>query len=142
MTKSRKVSNQTVTIDQRERRVGRLRNERLVEIAVKAAGVLGSLADVQRWLVTPAIGLDGRRLIDLISMSAGTEAVRKHLIRMDHASTIDAASADVLSIVTAAFIGNPCHSTCTLLASCGGDALNMFTREQLKRALQKRSRPG
>jgi putative toxin-antitoxin system antitoxin component (TIGR02293 family) len=56
----------------------------LIEITTLAESVLGSLEDAEQWLVTPAIGLDGRKPIDLISTRAGAEMVKTHLIRMDY----------------------------------------------------------
>ncbi|RZL93729.1 MAG: DUF2384 domain-containing protein [Variovorax sp.] len=56
----------------------------LIEITTMAEGVLGSLADAEQWLVTPAIGLDGRKPIDLVSTRPGAEMVKAHLVRMDY----------------------------------------------------------
>jgi putative toxin-antitoxin system antitoxin component (TIGR02293 family) len=49
-----------------------------------ATGVLGSRKLAMVWLSKPAIGLDGRRPIDLLDTPAGIEAVDVLLTRMDH----------------------------------------------------------
>ena len=57
----------------------------LTELAAMAVLVLGSQADAEQWLETPALGLDGRRrAVDLVSTPAGAERVRAHLVRLDH----------------------------------------------------------
>lgn len=56
----------------------------LIEITSLAESVLGSHAEAEQWLVTPALGLDGRKPIDLIATRAGAEMVKAHLVRMDH----------------------------------------------------------
>ena len=42
------------------------------------------MAEAEQWLVTPALGLDGRKPIDLMSTRAGGEMVKAHLTRMDY----------------------------------------------------------
>ena len=56
----------------------------LIEITSLAEGVLGSHAEAEQWLVTPALGLEGRKPIDLVATRAGAEMVKAHLIRMDY----------------------------------------------------------
>lgn len=52
-------------------------------VLAKAADVLGSLDEAQRWLEQPALGLDGRKPIDLLSTPEGVEMVETLLGRMD-----------------------------------------------------------
>lgn len=56
----------------------------LIELTALAERVLGSPTEAGQWLVAPAVGLDGRRPMDLIATSTGAEMVRAHLIRMDY----------------------------------------------------------
>ena len=56
----------------------------LIEITSLAENVLGSHAEAEQWLMTPAVGLDGRKPIDLIATRAGAEMVKTHLIRIDY----------------------------------------------------------
>ncbi len=61
-------------------------SDRLLRIAAvmkQAADVLGSGAAAEHWLVTPAIGLDQRRPLDLLQSVEGTEMVTTLLTRMD-----------------------------------------------------------
>ena len=57
---------------------------RLASVAEQAIDVLGSQAAAERWLSTPAMGLDQRIPIDLLQSSEGTDLVRTLLTRMDH----------------------------------------------------------
>ena len=57
---------------------------RLVSVTSQAIDVLGSLEAAERWLSTPAIGLDQRKPIDLLRSSGGTELVKTLLTRMDY----------------------------------------------------------
>lgn len=57
---------------------------RVAEIAAKAIGVFGSSEDAQRFLEEPAMALDGKRPIDLLSTPAGAQLVERHLIRLDY----------------------------------------------------------
>jgi putative toxin-antitoxin system antitoxin component (TIGR02293 family) len=56
----------------------------LAEVLSKAEDALGDRADAERWLVTPAIGLNSRRPIDLMATSQGAELVKTLLDRMAH----------------------------------------------------------
>ena len=56
----------------------------LAAVTMQAIKVLGSAEVAQRWLSSPAIGLDGRRPIDLIRSRAGTELVTTLLGRMEY----------------------------------------------------------
>jgi putative toxin-antitoxin system antitoxin component (TIGR02293 family) len=53
------------------------------ETFARAADVLGSAEAAERWMATPAIGLNQRRPIDLMSTPAGVGLVRDLLERMD-----------------------------------------------------------
>ena len=57
---------------------------RLVSVTSQAIGVLGSQEAAERWLESPAIGLDRRRPIELLQSSEGTEMVKTLLTRMDY----------------------------------------------------------
>jgi putative toxin-antitoxin system antitoxin component (TIGR02293 family) len=57
---------------------------RFAEVLAKAADVLGSREEAERWMVTPATGLDQRRPIDLLSTPTGTALVEEFLDRLDH----------------------------------------------------------
>lgn|GEM_PF-342304 len=56
----------------------------LIEITSMAENILGSHAEAEEWLLKPALGLDGRKPIDLIATSSGAELVRDHLTRMEY----------------------------------------------------------
>lgn len=60
------------------------RTLRLVSVTSLAIDVLGSQEAAERWLESPAIGLDRRKPIDLLQSSEGTEMVRTLLTRMDY----------------------------------------------------------
>lgn len=57
---------------------------KLAEAVARASDVFGSRAAAEAWLEAPATGLDGRRPIDLLASTAGTEAVLTFLERIDH----------------------------------------------------------
>lgn len=54
----------------------------LAEVLTKAEEVLGSREDAEQWLATPAIGLDSRRPIDLMTTAQGAELVKTLLDQM------------------------------------------------------------
>ena len=54
------------------------------EIVAKAVDVLGSHEAAERFLEEPALALDGKRPIDLLSTPAGVELVDRHLTRIDY----------------------------------------------------------
>lgn len=56
---------------------------KLAEVVAKATGVFGSLEEAERWLDRPAIGLNQKRPIDLLSTTAGIEVVEQYLERME-----------------------------------------------------------
>jgi len=60
------------------------RTWKFAEILAKATDVLGSQDVAERWLEAPAIGLDQRRPIDLLSTPAGVELVEDYLVRLDY----------------------------------------------------------
>lgn len=53
------------------------------EIVAKAVDVFGSHEAAERFLEEPAMALDRKRPIDLISTPAGAELVERHLARID-----------------------------------------------------------
>ncbi|MGF7207790.1 putative toxin-antitoxin system antitoxin component (TIGR02293 family) [Skermanella aerolata] len=57
---------------------------KFAETLAKAAAVLGSQEEAERWLERPAIGLDQRRPIDLLSTPAGVEMVENLLERLEY----------------------------------------------------------
>ena len=57
---------------------------RLVAVTHLAISVLGSQDAAERWLASPAIGLDDRKPIDLLQSSEGTDMVKTLLTRMDY----------------------------------------------------------
>lgn len=60
------------------------RTLRLAAVTEQAADALGSWEAAERWLASPAMGLDQRRPIDLLQSSEGTELVKTLLTRMDY----------------------------------------------------------
>lgn len=60
------------------------RTLRLASVTEQAIDVLGSQEAAERWLASPALGLDQRRPIDLLQSTEGTELVRALLTRIDH----------------------------------------------------------
>ncbi|OWJ67992.1 antitoxin [Inquilinus limosus] len=57
---------------------------KFAEILARTTDVFGSQEAAERWMETPAIGLDQRRPIDLLSTPAGVGLVVDHLIRLDY----------------------------------------------------------
>jgi putative toxin-antitoxin system antitoxin component (TIGR02293 family) len=55
---------------------------KFAEILAKATGILGSQEEAEAFLERPALGLNQRRPIDLLSTPAGIELVEDHLERM------------------------------------------------------------
>jgi putative toxin-antitoxin system antitoxin component (TIGR02293 family) len=56
---------------------------KFAEILSKATTVLGSQNEAEQWLERPAIGLNRRRPIDLLSTTAGAELVEQYLERIE-----------------------------------------------------------
>ena len=57
---------------------------RLVAATSQAIAVFGTQEAAERWLASPAIGLDQRKPIDLLQSSEGTELVKTLLSRMEY----------------------------------------------------------
>lgn len=53
-------------------------------LLAKAAAVLGSQAEAEMWMLQHALGLEGRRPIDLLATAAGSDLVREYLERLDY----------------------------------------------------------
>lgn len=60
------------------------RTWKFVEILAKATEVFGSQEEAERWMERPAIALDQRRPIDLMTTPAGSDLVEDHLQRLDY----------------------------------------------------------
>lgn len=60
------------------------RTWRFAEILTKAEDVFGDPDEAQRWMNTPAMGLEGHKPIDLITTQVGYELVDDFLTRMDY----------------------------------------------------------
>ena len=54
------------------------------EILAKPSATLGSQEDAERWLRTPAIGLNRQRPIDLLATRAGAEIVENFLSQLEY----------------------------------------------------------
>jgi putative toxin-antitoxin system antitoxin component (TIGR02293 family) len=57
---------------------------KFAEILAKATSVMGSQEAAEQWLERPAMGLDQRRPIDLLSTPAGVELVETLLKRIEY----------------------------------------------------------
>jgi putative toxin-antitoxin system antitoxin component (TIGR02293 family) len=57
---------------------------RLVAVTSQAIKVLGNQEAAERWLASPAMGLDQRKPIDLLQSSEGTDLVKTLLSRMEY----------------------------------------------------------
>jgi len=60
------------------------RTWKFAEVLSLATEVFGSQKAAELWLEKPALGLDGRRPIDLLQTPAGTEAVETLLMQIDY----------------------------------------------------------
>jgi len=60
------------------------RTWKFAEILAKATEVLGSRSAAEEWLERPAIGLDRRRPIDLLTTAAGVEIVENYLEQIEY----------------------------------------------------------
>jgi putative toxin-antitoxin system antitoxin component (TIGR02293 family) len=64
--------------------IDELRAIRHAEVLAKATEVFGSQEQAEQWLEQPAIGLDGKRPVDLLETIPGTEMVKKYLGRLEY----------------------------------------------------------
>lgn len=60
------------------------RTWKFAEILGRAIALFGSRAEAEGWLERPAMALERRRPIDLLSTPAGVEAVEDHLTRLEY----------------------------------------------------------
>jgi putative toxin-antitoxin system antitoxin component (TIGR02293 family) len=60
------------------------RTWKFVEILAKATEIFGSQEEAERWLERPAMALNQRRPIDLMTTPAGSDLVEDHLQRLDY----------------------------------------------------------
>lgn len=60
------------------------RTWKFAEILGRASDLFGSQEEAEQWLERPAMALDGRRPIDLLSTPAGVETVEEHLTRLEY----------------------------------------------------------
>jgi putative toxin-antitoxin system antitoxin component (TIGR02293 family) len=56
----------------------------LAEIVAMAEDVMGSRKDAEKWLLSPAMGLNGSRPIDLLRTQQGAQLVSEFLERLRH----------------------------------------------------------
>lgn len=54
------------------------------ELLARATDLLGSQEEAERWLDRPAMALEGRRPIDLLSTPAGVELIDDYLTRLEY----------------------------------------------------------
>ena len=57
---------------------------KFAEILAKASEIFGSQEDAERWLGLPALGLEGRRPLDLLASPAGVALVEDLLTRLEY----------------------------------------------------------
>ena len=57
---------------------------RFAEILSRATAIFGSQAEAEAWLDRPALALDQRKPLDLLSTPAGVESVEDHLTRVEY----------------------------------------------------------
>ncbi|NBA93494.1 antitoxin Xre/MbcA/ParS toxin-binding domain-containing protein [Pseudomonas sp. R5(2019)] len=57
---------------------------RLAKVLSKAEDVLGERQEAVKWMITPALGLEGRVPLDLLTTEVGFELVDDLLTRMDY----------------------------------------------------------
>ena len=60
------------------------RTWKFAEILGRATELFGSQAEAEEWLERPAMALEQRKPIDLLSTPAGVETVQDHLTRLEH----------------------------------------------------------
>lgn len=64
--------------------LGRLVTERKARILDRATAVFGSRLEAEQWLVSPVMGLNQRRPIDLLGTADGAETVEDFLGRVEY----------------------------------------------------------
>src|SRR6185312_3850912 len=57
---------------------------KLAEILARAIAIFGSREEAEEWLERPAIALEQRKPIDLLSTTAGVEVLENHLTRLEY----------------------------------------------------------
>lgn len=57
---------------------------KFAEILSRATAIFGSQGEAEAWLDRPALALDQRKPIDLLSTPAGVESVEDHLTRVEY----------------------------------------------------------
>ncbi len=60
------------------------RTWKFAEIFGRAVALFGSQAEAEQWLERPAMALEQRRPIDLLSTPAGVESLEDHLTRLEY----------------------------------------------------------
>jgi putative toxin-antitoxin system antitoxin component (TIGR02293 family) len=60
------------------------RTWKFAELLARATAIFGSQAEAEAWFERPAMGLDQRRPLDLLSTPAGLETVEDHLTRLEY----------------------------------------------------------
>ena len=60
------------------------RTWKFAEVLALASDVLGSQQLAERWLERPAVGLDGKKPLDMLSTPTGVELVETYLQRIKH----------------------------------------------------------
>ena len=60
------------------------RTWKFAEILARSTDLFGCQSEAERWLERPAMALDQRKPIDLLSTPAGVEAIEDHLTRMEY----------------------------------------------------------
>jgi len=60
------------------------RTWKFAEILGRAIDLFGSQAEAEKWMERPAMALDGRKPIDLLSTPAGVETLEDHLTRLEY----------------------------------------------------------
>ena len=56
----------------------------VAQVFTKARDVLGSQEEAERWMLTPALGLDSQRPLDLLATQTGADLVNTFLERIDN----------------------------------------------------------
>lgn len=60
------------------------RTWKFAEVLGRAIALFGSQAEAEAWLERPAMALEQRKPIDLLSTPAGVESVENHLTRLEY----------------------------------------------------------